>query len=199
MISQKCMRDKRTLLWFYAPGLIGEDISVDNVSSFIKMDLGYDERKEETEINIKLEDKDLGYKGSMTSPFIYIKGGASTVYGKTKDGYAVLAERKEKDHTCILGSMPPVPWQVIQYFAKKAGVHIYSDSGDVVLANQSYISVRAVKAGKRLIRLPKRADLVEILDSDNDFRTDPGKALKRVREIEVDFRGTGKVKFYKMI
>jgi len=199
VISRKCMCNNRTLLWFYAPGLINEKISIDNISSLLNMDISSEEKRSESEIDVRLPEKELTYKGSKVSPFLYVKSGASNVYGNTRDKYSVLAERKEKDHTNVLACVPPIPWKVIQYLAAKSGVHIYSDAGDIVYANQSYLSIRAAKPGKRLIQLPVKSGLLELLDSDNQFRTDKNKELKPGKEFEIDFPEAGRVKFFKIV
>jgi hypothetical protein len=198
LISEKCMRDNRVLLWLYAPGLISDKISIDNISSLIQMEIDSEEEREESEIDLRLPDQKLKYKAHKASPFVFIKSGATNVYGYTKDEYSVMAEKKEKDCTNVLACMPPVPWQLIQYYAKKARVHIYSDEGDVVRANQSYLSITAAKPGKRIVKLPVKSSLMELLDSDNDYKTDKRKDLKSGKEHEINFPETGRVKFFQI-
>ncbi|MDD4872985.1 MAG: beta-galactosidase [Kiritimatiellae bacterium] len=199
MISRKCMCNNRILLWFYAPGLIGDNISIDNVSSLVNMELSSEEKRAESEIDIKISDQKLTYKGSRASPFLYIKSGASEVYGYTRDKYAVLAEKKEKDWSNILACNPPVPWQLIQYLAVRSGVHIYSNAGDIVYANKSYLSIRAAKPGKRLIQLPGKFHLRELLDSGREFKSDNSRESKPDKEFEINFSEAGSVEFFQMI
>jgi hypothetical protein len=169
-IRNKCMCDKKVLCWLYAPGLINDDISVSNVTSFINMEMGYEEERSESEVFITLPNQEVSYTGDRLAPFLYVKSGADTIYGKVNDEYAVLGEKKEKNFTNILACVPPVPWKVIQYFAMKSGVHIYSEDGDVVYANESYLSISAAKPGKRQIHLPKKVRLIELLGSNNEYK-----------------------------
>jgi hypothetical protein len=179
IITLKCRYGKRVLLWLYAPGMINDNISISNVSSFVNMDISAGEKRSESEIDVKLSDNMLTYKGIEVSPFLHIKNGADTVYGMTKDNYIVLGEKKEKDYFNVLACVPPMPWQAIQYFAMKSGVHIYSNGGEVVYANKSYLSISAYKPGERIIQLPEKLRLKELLGS--------GAEYANGREYKIDF------------
>ena len=72
-----------------------------------------------------------------------------------------------------------MPWDIIQHFAIKAGAHIYSKEGDVVYANQSYLSVSASKPGRREIRMPGKYALKELLGAGSEFKPD--------NKFEIDF------------
>lgn len=178
LIRELYMKDNKVLLWLYAPGLISDDISISNVSSIVKMNVGLEEKHLESEVEVSVDGERYTYKGLMLSPFLYIMNYDENVYGRTKDGYAVLCEKQEKNYTNVFASVPPVPWKVIQYFAKKSGVHIYSDGGDVVYANQSYLSVSATMPGKRIIRLPDKCRLEELFLKEE---------FKQNRNFEINF------------
>lgn len=199
MISQKVMNQNRTLLWLYAPGLIGDRISIDNVSSFLKMEIDYEESRTESDVFTNLHDRKLTSKGSSVAPFVYVKSGSGKVYGHTNDGHAILAEKKEMTFTNVIGSLPPVQWEVIRFLAAEAGVHIYDDEGDYVLATESYLSIRASHPGKRSVRLPAKCALLEVLDSDNEFKTEPRGVRKAADKFEMDFPETGRVRFFQVI
>ncbi|MCE5345555.1 MAG: beta-galactosidase [Bacteroidales bacterium] len=170
IINRKCMTDNRVLLWLYAPGMINDKISITNVSSFMDMEIGFEEKLSGSEIDVKLPGKEIVYNGANVSPFLYIKGNADTILGRTKDGYSVLGEKKGNGYSNVLACVPPVPWQVIQYFAIKSGVHIYSKEGDIVYANQSYLSVSALVSGKREILLPGKFRLQELLGNRTEYK-----------------------------
>jgi glycosyl hydrolase family 42 (putative beta-galactosidase) len=172
IITQKCKSGKRVLLWLYAPGMINDKISISNVSSLVNMDISSEEKRSDSQIHVELPGNTLTYNGTKVSPFLYIKKGADIVYGLTEDHYAVLGEKKEKDFSNVLACVPPIPWQTIQYFAKKAGVHIYCNDGEVVYANQSYLSISALKSGERIIKLPEKLRLKELLGSETELKPD---------------------------
>jgi len=177
------------LFWIYAPGLINDIISVDGVSRLTGMEVGILDENPVSSVEINCGNTVMEYKGTTLSPYVYVKQGADSVFGRTKDGFNVLCERREPHFTTVLCCVPPAPWQVVQYFAKNAGVHIYSEEGDVVYANQSYLSVSSSRPGKRRIRLPGKFQLTGLL-GDEDRK-------KYSREHEIDF-SAGSCRFFKI-
>ncbi|SHF77574.1 Beta-galactosidase [Mariniphaga anaerophila] len=198
LISRKCMSGGRTLLWLYAPGLIGDKISVDNVSSLVGMQLGYEDKKEASDIIIDLPTGKLKYKGSAASPFIYIKsGGASNIYGHTNDGFAIFGENRMKDYSNILACYPTLPWQAIQHFALEAGVNIYNNNGDVLYCNQSYLSIKASSPGKKIISLPFQASLIELMVPNKGYGSGERITLKPDKTFEIEFSSSGETRFFR--
>jgi hypothetical protein len=49
---------------------------------------------------------------------------------------------------------------VLRNIARWAGVHIYSDAGDVLYANKCLLGVHTVAGGERVFRLPRRAEAI---------------------------------------
>lgn len=190
-VQEKCAKNECTLMWMYAPGLINENISVDQVSSLVNMEIKLLDKNPETEIKISFKDQISTYKSAEISPFVFISSGADTAIGQTEHGYVVLGEKKEKNYTTILCCAPPVPWSFIQYAAMKAGVHIYSTEGNVVYANQSYLSVSSLTPGRKKISLPGDCQLVELFSNS-------GNTYKFSKEHEIDF-SAGSCRFFKVV
>lgn len=181
VIRQRYTSGDRLLLWLYAPGFInGSSISADNISSLLNMEIGMGEIPFDLDIKVKLPGKGvLTYKGAKTSPSIWVEPGTQTDYGWVSDGRAVLSEDRGRDHWNVIACVPPIPWTVIQYFAHKAGVHIFSEAGDIVYANKDYLAISAAKPGIRKIELPEEVYLKELVGSGVGFG--PGK------EFNIDF------------
>ena len=162
-ISDRCMSENRVLIWLYAPGLIKDTLSVENTSSLLGMNFKMDTTHPSSTITLSLSGKPVNYEGAAVSPFIYVNEGADLACGRTPDGRIVVAEKAGSNCRNVFVAMPPLPWQVIQHYAKKANVHLYNEDGIVVWANESYLAVSAAEAGKRTIRLPKISTLKEVL------------------------------------
>lgn len=193
MVMRKCMANEQILLWLYAPGMINsttDTISVSNVSSFINMDIDYAEKYSESDIRVNLPNRELNYTGEKMNPFLYIKGGADAVYGHTKEGYAILGEKIRNNCLNVLACVPPLPSEIIRYYAMKSGVHIYSKDGDMVYANQSYLSIIAHKSGRRKIMLQSKMGLKELLGNGAEF--------KSAKEHEICFEEES-CKFFKIL
>lgn len=62
---------------------------------------------------------------------------------------------------------------------KKAGVHCYSESGDVLYAGRNWLSIHTVEGGKRTIKLPFSAEIINPV-TNNSMATNTGS-------FEVDF------------
>ncbi len=164
LIRRVCNKDDRVIMWMYAPGLINRSISQEHVSSLLNMNAGFEEKKPALTVQVQLPQGEITYQGSAVSPFIFLKSGYDTALGTTSEGETVIGEKKEKGWTTVLASLPPVPWQVIQHYAVKAGVHIYCHNGEIVYANQSFLSVSSFRAGEKIITLPRKMILMELPD-----------------------------------
>lgn len=162
-IREKCMSGDRTLFWLYAPGVAGMKGSETIQDSYTNMELSVREGTGDRDARVLTGSRELVYKGARVNPFVSIKGGASRIYGWDNDKNAILGERNDEGCTQVLATLPPVPWEIIQYFAVQSGVHIYCPGGEVVYANQGYLAVSAKNPGKRMIHLRAKKGLSELL------------------------------------
>ena len=73
---------------------------------------------------------------------------------------------KRKTHegwTSVLVSTPCIPTDILRSTAREAGVHIYSDSGDALYANGSFLAIHVGKeGGSRTFSLPRPARVTEL-------------------------------------
>ncbi len=167
MIRERCMKDNRLLMWVYAPGLIKDDLSVDNISSLLGMKVRMETTHPKAKIDVKLpgETKVYNYSGAEVSPFFHVVEGADAAVGHTAEGRIVVAEKNGPNCRNLFVSMPPLPMILLQKYAQRAGVHIYLESGGTVVANESYLALTlsASNTGKRTLRLPEKAALKELI------------------------------------
>jgi hypothetical protein len=163
IIADRCMSENRLLVWMYAPGLIKDKLSIDNVSSLLDMKLQIDAAHPASTIALNLAGATIAYEGAAVSPFLYVREGADAVCGRTPDGRIVVAERAGPKCRHVFVAMPPLPWKALQHYAKEAKVHLYNENGIVVWANESYLAVSAAETRTLTIRVPKKAVLTELL------------------------------------
>lgn len=64
----------------------------------------------------------------------------------------------------IYSAAPIVPSALLRGIAREAGVHIYSDAGDIVTANGHFLCLYAPGGGTRTVRLPRAATVVDLID-----------------------------------
>ncbi len=65
----------------------------------------------------------------------------------------------------VYSSAPILPAALLRSIARVAGCHIYTDTGDIVYANENFLALYAVTGGDKLIRLPRQAKVVDVLDN----------------------------------
>jgi hypothetical protein len=104
--------------------------------------------------------------GFRISPRFYADDPQATVLGMMGAGLDKpgLVVKEQDGWTSIYSSAPIVPASLIRGIAKAAGGHIYSDANDVVVANKHFLSIYAPSGGKRTVRLPERARVVDALE-----------------------------------
>jgi hypothetical protein len=64
------------------------------------------------------------------------------------------------DWASVYSAAPNLPAQVLRGIARYAGVHLYSDAGDVLYATRQLLSVHTVAGGTRTFHLPERVEVV---------------------------------------
>jgi len=161
MIRARCMTDQRLLVWLYAPGLISNTLSSDNMSSLLGMDVRLEAAHPRSQIAVKLPSAVTNYEGAAVSPFFHVVGGADAAVGHTAEGHLVLAEKQGEGCRNLFVAMPPMPSHLLRHYARQAGVHLYCEADSKVYANESYLAITA--SGQQAIRLAKKASLREIL------------------------------------
>jgi hypothetical protein len=76
-------------------------------------------------------------------------------------GKPVMAVKQMDDWRSIWCGVPEIPSALLRRIAGTSGVHVYSDSDDVVYASNVMVSVAVKNAGERVIRLPKASRVVD--------------------------------------
>jgi hypothetical protein len=85
-----------------------------------------------------------------------------TLAGMNRPGLLV----KEQDGwTSVYSSAPILPAGLLRNIARAAGCHVYTDAGDVVYANRSFLAIYAPGGGKRSVRLPRPARVVDLMNN----------------------------------
>ncbi len=174
-IKENIMGKNHTVLWMYAPGYITDrGLSIDAISDItgIKLDAEY----AAGEFSVSLSETShpltknlnpgLTWKGTVGPLFYSIDRDAVTLAVLTGSpavfsGKPELAVKETGGWRSIWCGVPEIPTALLRQIAKAAGVHIYSDSDDVINANRFMVSVAVNDAGERNIRLPKPAKVVD--------------------------------------
>lgn len=104
-------------------------------------------------------------RAGILGPLIYVDDPAAETLGELDPlqapGFCV---KRFADWTSVFVSAPMINAHILRNIAREAGIHVYADQGDVVLAGRSFLTVHAREAGEKLIRLPVPSDVYECYD-----------------------------------
>ena len=179
----------RTLMFSFAPGALldsvkGRAFSMDSASELVGMRL---EREpvdvpltvwvdpERTSLIPGGEDIRYGWTHldiGVSPPFLGITDPAAEELGFLHSGTAGLGLRRHDCWTSVFTSAPCAPQEVLRALMRRAGVHIYSESGEVVYANRSMFACSASSRGEKAFRLPRLVTLVDVLTGERIHSAD---------------------------
>lgn len=191
VIHKKLKKNNATALWIYAPGIINFDgkqkFDVDHMSKLTGIKMKELREKWPTKFRINKDstlfkslDKmhifgvnDRPMHSNILINFPRVETFASPVF---------YADDKDAKHEAyyLLNKLPAVSVKetngfrsvyhgskvlragFVRELAKSCGIHIYSDSEDVVYVNESYITIHASTTGKKTINFKKESKLIEV-------------------------------------
>lgn len=74
-----------------------------------------------------------------------------------------LLVKQQDGWTSVYSSAPILPAALLRNIARAAGCHVYTDAGDVVYADRNFLAIYAPNGGRRTVRLPRAATVVDLL------------------------------------
>ena len=87
-------------------------------------------------------------------------GEAWTKSGRVAAGLAV---KEMQGWTSVFTTAIPLPAALWRNLARTAGAHVYSDSGDVLLADRSLVAIHSLQSGEKRIALPAESDVLDVI------------------------------------
>jgi hypothetical protein len=172
-LRQAIQRDKRTALWIYAPGLIKDDLALENMRDLAGFQFGMGEQPWGPLVHItdfehpitKGLSTDLFWgTNSKLAPLFYVDDQEARVLGQVvysqgncRPGFAI---KTFPEWTSVYSAAPNLPSSVLREIARFAGVHIYSETGDVLHASPQLLGVHTISGGSRTFKLPRPAEVI---------------------------------------
>lgn len=98
-----------------------------------------------------------------------VLGQVVTAMGRCKPGLVV---KQNDGWQAVWMASPGIPAAVLRGIARHAGVHLYSEAGDVLHASKSLLNVHTVAGGRRLFKLPRTVAVVRDLYDDRVLARD---------------------------
>lgn len=170
----KLGRPGRSVLWIYAPGLYEAQPGVLGRMQPAQM-------QQLTGIKLQVEPAGFPLTGQAllpdggqskfdageAIPGIHCADPAADIIGTYDcNSRGAIAVKDRGGWFSMWCAVPCVPIPVLRHLAEKAGVHIYSDSGDTFYAGHGTVTIHANHSGRKTIRLPQRAHVQEIFSSE---------------------------------
>lgn len=146
----------RTLLWTYAPGILhGNALSASAVSELTGIRVTVDSPGPiQVETSLTGSALRYGVEEAIDPVLAGDDPGAEVLGWRVSPRTPALLSRRSATHRAIWSSSPGLPTELVRFFAREAGVHIYSEAGDQVIAEKELLLLHAASDGRRTLRLP---------------------------------------------
>ena len=161
---------KRTLVFFYAPGLIhNNQITPSAMSDLtgIRLQMSVNPSMLQAVLDGAhplthgMDGLKVGVESS-TFPICYCDDPKVETLAFFSDGKPAIVKKEFPDWTSIFSSVPMLPAELLRRFASAASVHAYIQTEDVVWASRNMLAVCVDAPGNRRISLPRRARVRDI-------------------------------------
>ncbi|MBO4344729.1 MAG: hypothetical protein J5833_03175, partial [Victivallales bacterium] len=172
-IGLSLKRDGRTLLWYYLPGAIRHrryDMDAARLLTGLRMRLLQEDQLASLLTESWLNGRRISYghprnvlpRMTCVDPDAealgwYCEGGGAC-HPEVGTGVS-FARRHFAEWSSVWSSSPLLPSLWLQNFAREAGVHLYSERGDLVFPVGDYLGVSSKIAGVIPLRLPRASDV----------------------------------------
>jgi hypothetical protein len=172
-LARELKKDGRTALWIYAPGYLKEEPALENMEEVTGLRFGLGEQPWGPLVHVTdfshpitagLGQALFWGTNSKLGPLFYVDDPSARTLGEVvysqgncRPGFVV---KEFAGWRSVFSAAPNIPADVLRGAARYAGVHIYSDAGDVLYANRSFLGVHTLSGGKRVFKLPALAESV---------------------------------------
>lgn len=194
-IRAKLKADGATAIWLYGAGYINEDgASLENIEALTGFRLGVEHRA--GPVQIAQPDagnrlfRDAGSFGSRTVAksnssdkpletyvpefesrdlplaFYCDDPQAEVLALFESSGKTGMAVKREDGFRSVWIGAPEVPWQLYRNLLDDAGVHIYSENGDYLMANERFAALYCITGGEKQIDLPQACQVLDALSGE---------------------------------
>lgn len=166
-------RGARAFLWLYGAGFAGDkSLDVRGCTDLTGINMAM--LGEAGPLFVQINGKGASVLDSGTADLVYgsknIIGpilypddpGASVLGSLQGRGVPGLVLKNIDGLDVYYSAAPTLPCAVLRGMAARAGVHVYNDRDDVLYVNKSFLSIYAVDAGVRTIRLPGCMDVYDV-------------------------------------
>ncbi|NLC55791.1 MAG: hypothetical protein GX774_03015 [Armatimonadetes bacterium] len=147
-------RPGRVALWIYAPGYVrGDTLSPEHLRAVTGIAV-----REVTPCPgriVTVDGETFAGDYEALSPTFAVDDAAVTVVARYAEGGAVaVAAKRVGESTSVYSGVLQLPAALLREFARRAGVHLYNEQNNVVMAGSGWVALHASTTGTHTLRLP---------------------------------------------
>lgn len=172
-IAAKVRRNNAVAVWFYAPGFMKIDGTLDEqgIEALTGIRVRHARQSANLALDVKgdhpiaagITERVAGTKDPV-APVFFVDDLKATVLGTLADlGKPGLAVREFDNWRSVYFAGPTMTPALFRNLARYAGCHVYSESNDVFNANSRYVMLHAATPGEKRIALPGTADVRNVI------------------------------------
>ncbi len=189
-IRKQAGRNSATIVWMYAPGIVRNGLlDLSGVSDVTGIKL---KKSDSGDGNITVEGSGATFSASHAhlAPTFAVDDPAARALARYADGGAVaVASKRVGGCTSVYCGTLQVPSSLLREIARQAGVHIYCDTDDVVMAGNGFVAISASTAGRKTLRMLGICHAVDCasgqdLGTASEFSFDMQKGDTRILRVE---------------
>jgi len=177
-IKAKVRRNNAVAAWFYAPGFVAQDGTLNAQGIGDLTGIAVRESLEERPLHLAITDFDHPITAKLrrsnllpqtgpVGPVFWVDDPQARTLGRlVPDGKTGLAVREFDTWRSVYSAVPTMSTSLLRGLARYAGAHVYSTSDDVFYANHHYAMIHTATAGAKQIDLPQARDVFDALSGD---------------------------------
>jgi len=186
-LSEQLHRDDRVALWIYAPGYIKGEPNLDHMEDLTGFRFGKGEQPWGPQIHIldfehpitgRLPEDFSWGTNARLAPIFHLEDEEAQILGQVvySQGRCLpgLGVKEMGTWRSVYAAAPNLPAPLLRGLARYAGVHLYSETGDVLYATRQLLAVHTVGGGVRELSLPSKVEVVYDLFAEEEVASDCG-------------------------
>ncbi|MFI4913097.1 MAG: hypothetical protein ACIAQZ_15670 [Sedimentisphaeraceae bacterium JB056] len=171
---QNLKANNHTLVWIYAADYVqNHDFSETSMEQLIGIDfsINSDSFEEITVQNSIFPNAPTSFKGNSgqgiktLSPRFVPESTGVLIWGKYSDGQPALISKNMGNWKSVYSATSGIPTEILRKIYTDAGVHVYSETNDVLNANDNWIMIHGTANHTNQIKLPRKSDVFDVINN----------------------------------
>ena len=178
-VRKQACRKGCVVVWMYAPGIVRDGkVSLSNVQSITGMTLKED-ASADGNVVLATGEKFAADHTHLDPTFAVADKDAEVLARYASGNEVAVAAKKAGGWTSVYSGVLQLPASLLRELARRAGVHIYSDQGDIIAAGNGFVSIHACAAGRKELTMPQECELTDCVT---------GEKLRRARSFTFEMQ-----------